>query len=230
MKTIGLLGGMSWESTELYYRALNEGVKKRLGSLHSARIVMFSFDFQEVLDIVEEQGWSATAELLATKARHLEAAGAELLLLCSNTPHKVASQIASAVHIPFLHIADATGVRVRERGIKTVGLLGTITTMEDDFYSGRLSTKYALKVLTPPKEDRDLVHRVVFDELVLGIVTEDSRGELLRIIGDLQARGAEGIIEGCTELAMSVRQEHTPTPLFDTTALHVDQALGIAFE
>jgi len=170
MKTIGLLAGMSWESTELYYRALNEGVKKRLGGFHSARVAMFSFDFQEVLDIVAHHGWEASAGLLAMKAQQLQAAGAELLLLCSNTPHKVASQIEQAVQIPFLHIADATGRRVKERGITTVGLLGTITTMEGDFYSGRLSGKFGLGVLVPTKVDRELVHRAVFDELVMGIV------------------------------------------------------------
>jgi len=230
MKTIGLLAGMSWESTELYYRALNEGVKKRLGGFHSARVAMFSFDFQEVLDIVALHGWEGTAGLLATKAQQLQAAGAELLLLCSNTPHKVASQIEQAVQIPFLHIADATGRRVKERGITTVGLLGTITTMEDDFYSGRLSGKYGLQVLVPTKEDRELVHRVVFDELVMGIVREESRQELLRIMDDLQERGAQGVIEGCTELTMSVRQNHTEIPLFDTAAIHVDEALEMAFQ
>ena len=230
MKTIGLLGGMSWESTELYYRALNEGVKTRLGGLHSASIALFSFDFQEVLDTVAHQGWEATAELLAAKAQHLEAAGAELLLLCSNTPHKVASQIERAIQIPFLHIADATGRRIREGGLTTVGLLGTLTTMEDDFYASRLSAKYRLQVLVPTKHDRDLIHRVIFDELVLGIVHEDSRQELLRIINDLHAQGAQGVIEGCTELVMSVRQEHTEIPLFDTTAIHVEEALEMAFK
>ncbi len=230
MKAIGLLAGMSWESSELYYRALNEGVKKRLGGLHSAKVAMFSFDFQEVLDLVAQHGWEATGDLLATKAQQLQAAGAELLLLCSNTPHKVAAQIEAAVQIPFLHIADATGRRVKERGITKVGLLGTTTTMEDGFYSDRLSGKYGLQVLLPPKEDRDLIHRLVFDELALGIVREQSRQELIRIIHGLNERGAQGVIEGCTELVLSVRQEHTEVPLFDTTAIHVEEALEMAFQ
>ena len=229
MKTIGLLGGMSWESTELYYRALNEGVKTRLGGLHSARIAMFSFDFEEYLDTVTHRGWEAVAELLAMKAHLLEAAGAELLLICANTPHRVANQIERAIRVPFLHIADSTGRRVQEKGITTVGLLGTIITMEDDFYRGRLREKYGLQVLVPAKRDRELVHRVIMDELVLGIVSEDSRHELTRIINDLHEQGAQGVIEGCTELVMSVRQEHTKIPLFDTTAIHVEEALEIAF-
>ena len=230
MKTIGLLGGMSWESTEHYYRALNEGVKAKLGKFHSAKIIIESYDFQEVLDLVESHGWEATAELLVTSAIKLEAAGAELLLLCSNTPHKVASQIEQAVQIPFLHIADATGHRVRERGFTTVGLLGTITTMEDDFYTSRLGSKYGLRVLVPSKDDRDLTHRIIFDELVMGIVRDDSRQNLLRIMKDLFDQGAQGVIEGCTELVMSLRQEDTEIPLFDTTTIHVEAALEMAFD
>ena len=228
MKTIGLLGGMSWESTEHYYRALNEGVKAKLGKFHSAKIIMESFDFQEVLDLVESRGWDATADLLVMNAKKLEASGAELLLLCSNTPHKVAPQIEQAVQIPFLHIADATGRRVRERGFTTVGLLGTLTTMEDDFYTSRLGSKYGLRVLVPMKDDRDLVHRIIFDELVMGIVRDDSRQELLRIMQGLFDQGAQGVIEGCTELVMSVRKEHIDIPLFDTTTIHVQAALEMA--
>ena len=230
MKTIGLLGGMSWESTELYYRALNEGVKTKLGGLHSAKIAMFSFDFEEYLDTVTYRGWEAVAELLAMKARLLEAAGAELLIICANTPHKVATQVERAIRVPFLHIADSTGRRVQEKGITTVGLLGTIITMEDDFYRDRLSKKFGLQVFVPPKRDRDLVHRVIMDELVLGIVSENSQHELTRIINNLHEQGAQGVIEGCTELVMSVRQEHTEIPLFDTTAIHVEAALDMAFK
>lgn len=230
MKTIGLLGGMSWESTEHYYRSLNEAIKSKLGGFHSAKIVMYSFDFQELLDMLERNEWDAIAERLVLKAQQLEAAGAEILLMCSNTPHKVASQIEGAIKIPFLHIVDATARRVIDAGFSKVGLLGTLTTMEDDFYAGRLSSKFGLQVLVPEKQDRDLVHRVIFDELVLGIVTEDSRRELLHVMEGLHERGAQAIIEGCTELVMSVRQEHTEIPLFDTTAIHVEEALEMALQ
>ncbi len=228
MKTIGLLGGMSWESTMLYYRWINEGVKRKLGGLHSARIAMVSLDFQEIEELQRGNRWEEAGAVLAEAAQQVEAAGADFLLLCTNTMHKVAPQIESALRIPLLHIADATAERIKARGIRTVGLLGTRFTMEEDFYAGRLAEKHGLQVLVPPREDREIVHRVIYEELVLGIVKESSRAEYLRIIHDLHERGAEGVIEGCTEIVMLVQQEHTPIPLFDTTAIHAQKAVELA--
>jgi aspartate racemase len=228
MKTIGLLGGMSWESTMLYYRWINEGVKRKLGGLHSARIAMVSLDFQEIEELQREHRWEEAGAVLAEAAQQVEAAGADFLLLCTNTMHKVAPQIESALRIPLLHIADATAERIKARGIGTVGLLGTRFTMEEDFYAGRLAEKHGLRVLVPPREDREIVHRVIYEELVLGIVKESSRAEYLRIINDLHERGAEGVIEGCTEIVMLVQQEHTSIPLFDTTAIHARKAVELS--
>ncbi len=228
MKTIGLLGGMSWESTMLYYRWINEGVKRKLGGLHSARIAMVSLDFQEIEELQREHRWEEAGAVLAEAAQQVEAAGADFLLLCTNTMHKVAPQIESALRIPLLHIADATAERIKARGIGTVGLLGTRFTMEEDFYAGRLAEKHGLRVLVPPREDREIVHRVIYEELVLGIVKESSRAEYLRIINDMHERGAEGVIEGCTEIVMLVQQEHTPIPLFNTTAIHAQKAVELA--
>lgn len=228
MKTIGLLGGMSWESTALYYQWINEMVKDRLGGLHSARIAMVSVDFQEIETLQHEGRWEEAGALLARDAAKVEAAGADFLLLCTNTMHKVAPIIESAIHIPLLHIADATAERIKARGMNVVGLLGTRFTMEQDFYAGRLRDKYGLEVLIPPPEDREIVHRIIYEELVLGIVREESRAEYLRIMDALHAQGAEGIIEGCTEIVMLVQQEHTPIPLFDTTRIHAEKAVELA--
>lgn len=228
MKTIGLLGGMSWESTELYYRWINEMAKERLGGLHSARIAMVSVDFQEIEELQHQNRWEEAGQVLAKAAQQVEAAGADFLVLCTNTMHKVAPQIESAMRIPLLHIADATAEQIKQAGIDTVGLLGTKFTMEQEFYSGRLQDKHGLRVLIPSKEDREIVHRVIFEELVLGIVRDESRAEYLRIIENLHEQGAEGIIEGCTEIVMLVRQEHTTIPLFDTTAIHAQKAVEMA--
>ena len=228
MKTIGLLGGMSWESTALYYRWINEGVKAKLGKLHSAQIALVSVDFQEIEDLQHRGDWHTAGERLAESARQVEAAGADFLLICTNTMHKVAPQIEAALNIPLLHIADATAEAIRRRGIQTIGLLGTRFTMEQDFYLGRLREKHGLAVLVPPPEDRAIVHRVIYEELVLGEVREASRIKFLRIMEDLRARGAEGIIEGCTEIVMLVQQQHTDIPLFDTTAIHAQAAVARA--
>ncbi len=228
MRTIGLLGGMSWESTMLYYRWINEGVKQRLGGLHSARIAMVSLDFQEIEVLQREDRWEEAGAVLAEAARQVEAAGADFLLLCTNTMHKVAPQIESAVRIPLLHIADATAERIKAQGMRTVGLLGTKFTMEQAFYAERLSERHGLRVLIPPEEDREIVHRVIYEELVRGIVSEKSRAEYLRIINDLHERGAEGVIEGCTEIVMLVQQRDTSIPLFDTTAIHAQKAVEVA--
>ena len=230
MKTIGLLGGMSWESTLLYYQWINEGVRERLGGLHSARLAMISVDFQEIEELQHRGEWEKAGKILAQCAKRLEAAGADFLVLCTNTMHKVAPQIEAAVRMPLLHIADATAGEIKRHGLKTVGLLGTKFTMEEDFYSGRLEKKHGLRVLIPSEEDREIVHRVIFQELVLGVVKEESRREFLRIIEDLRQRGAEGIIEGCTEIVLLVKQEHASVPLFDTTAIHAKKAVEMALE
>lgn len=229
MKTIGLLGGMSWESTELYYRLINEETKRIRGGLHSAPVVMLSVDFHEIEQFQEQGDWDAAAALLADKARVIESAGADLLLICTNTMHKVADQVADAIGIPLLHIADATAARVRESGIETVGLLGTRFTMEQQFYKGRLQEQ-GLTVLVPDADDRNLVHRTIYEELCLGRVNPGSRREFLRIIDALHDSGAEAVIEGCTEIGLLVGQEHTAVPLFDTTRIHASQAVTEALK
>ena len=228
MKTIGLLGGMSWESTALYYQLINEGVKKQLGRLHSARIVLVSVDFQEIEELQQGHEWAEAARVLAMAAGQVEAAGADFLLICTNTMHKVAPQVQEAIEIPILHIADATAGRIKAEGKNRIGLLGTNFTMEEAFYKGRLANEHGLEVLIPPKQDRDIVHGVIYEELVLGLVEEGSRQEFLRIINDLQDQGAEGVIEGCTEIVMLVQQQHTDVPLYDTTAIHAQQAVDAA--
>ena len=225
MKTIGLLGGMSWESTALYDRAINEGIKERLGGLHSADIALVSVDFQEIETLQMAGDWPTAGMKLGQAARRVEAAGADFLLICTNTMHKVAPQIAAAIDIPLLHIADATAVRIQGQGLQTIGLLGTRFTMEEDFYAGRLREKHGLDVLIPPPQEREIVHRVIYEELVLGVINEESRRQYLQIMDNLQRRGAEGIIEGCTEIVMLVQQEHTDIPLFDTTAIHAEAAV-----
>ena len=225
MKTIGLLGGMSWESTVLYYRWINEGVRERLGGLHSAQVALFSVDFEPIEALQHAGRWDEAGAVLAHAAQQVEAAGADFLLLCTNTMHKVAPQIEAAIRIPFLHIADATAARIKQRGMSTVGLLGTKFTMQQPFYAGRLAEKHGLRVLVPPPADQEIVHRVIYEELVLGVVRDESRAQFLRIMADLHARGAEGIIEGCTEIVMLVQQSHTPIPLFDTTAIHAQAAV-----
>jgi aspartate racemase len=228
MKTIGLLGGMSWESTALYYRQINQEVKKRLGGLHSARLAMVSVDFEEIEALQRWNEWDRAGEVLGAAARRVEAAGADFLLICTNTMHKVAPQVQAAIDIPLLHIADATAERIKAEGIETIGLLGTNFTMEEQFYAGRLESRHGLRVLIPPPEERKIVHRVIFEELVLGEIKPESRRKFVEIIASLRARGAEGVIEGCTEIVMLVQQEHTDVPLFDTTAIHAQAAVDRA--
>jgi aspartate racemase len=224
MKTIGLLGGMSWESTALYYRLINEETRRRLGGLHSAKLVLYSLDFQQVEALQAEAGWAEAATILADAARRIEAAGADCLLICTNTMHIVADEVAAAVDIPLLHLADATAVRIIECGIDTVGLLGTRYTMEQDFYRGRLEAR-GISVLTPPAAGRALVNRVIFEELCLGEARPESREAFLEIMDDLAARGAQAVVEGCTEIGMLVNGEHTRIRLFDTTRIHAEQAV-----
>jgi len=230
MKTIGLLGGMSWESTALYYRVINEKVKETLGGLHSAHIVMVSVDFQEIEDLQHRGLWEKSGEVLGLAAKQLEAAGADFLVICTNTMHKVAHQIESAVQIPLLHIADATAEAVKDRGIETIGLLGTRFTMEQDFYAGRLREKHGLTVLIPDEADRTIVHNVIYDELVLGKVKDKSRSEFLRIMEAMKIAGAGGVILGCTEIGMLVGQTQTDIPLFDTALIHASKTVEMALD
>jgi len=228
MKTIGLLGGMSWESTASYYKAINEGVKAQLGGLHSAKICMYSVNFEEIEKLQHQGKWDETAAILANAAQSVEAGGADFLLICTNTMHKVAPQVAASVSIPLLHLADATAKQIQESGYSKVGFLGTKFSMEDDFYVGRLKDQFGLSVTIPDEADRDLVHQVIYDELCLGKVSEASRQEYLRIMQDLFDSGVECIVEGCTEIVMLVNQSHTDIPLFDTTMIHAKEAARIA--
>jgi len=230
MKTIGLIGGMSWESSAEYYRIINERVRASLGGLHSARVLMLSVDFATIETMQKTGRWDDAASELAAAARALELAGADCIVLCTNTMHKVADAIAGAVRIPFLHITDATATVIEAAGIRRVGLLGTRFTMEEDFYVKRLAGQARVEVLVPDAADRAVVDRIIFEELCLGRVLDDSRAEYLRIIAELIARGAEGIVLGCTEIMLLVGSSQVGVPLFDTTTLHaiaaVDFALG----
>lgn len=222
-----MLGGMSWESTGLYYRKINEETKRVRGGLHSAPIALVSVDFQEIETLQHQDDWSACAAILAGKSRQIEAAGADFLMICTNTMHLVAPEIEAAIGIPLLHIADATAARVKAAGIEKIGLLGTRFTMQEDFYKGRLE-QHGLEVLVPPEDDMDIVHRVIYEELCHGKIRDDSRAGFLRIIDDLSARGAGGVIEGCTEIVMLVQQGHTDVKLFDTTEIHAIEAVAEA--
>lgn len=224
MKTIGLIGGMSWESTVPYYRQINETVKQRLGGLHSARLVLYSVDFHDVERLQHAGDWDAAGALIARAARAVEAAGADCVVVCTNTMHKVTPAIEAAVAIPLLHIADPTASAIARAGLATVGLLGTRFTMEQDFYTGRLRERHGLQVLVPTPADRELVHRVIYEELCRGQVLDASRAGFRRVIADLVARGAQGVILGCTEISMLVTQADSPAPLFDTTAIHAVSA------
>ena len=229
MKTIGLLGGMSWQSTELYYRLINEETKRVLGGLHCAPIVMVSVDFHEIEALQAREEWDAAARILSQQAGRIESAGADLLLICTNTMHKVADRVAAGIGIPLLHIADATATRVTASGVRTAGLLGTRFTMEQSFYIDRLE-RGGLGVVVPDSEDRALVNRVIYQELCLGRVNPNSRREFLRIVHALSDRGAEAVIAGCTEIGLLVCQEHTDVPLFDTTRIHASEAVAHALQ
>jgi aspartate racemase len=229
MKTIGLIGGMSWESSALYYRIINEEVKARLGGLHSAKCILYSVDFEEI-EIYQRNGeWEKAGNVLAQAARSLEAAGADFILLCTNTMHKIADQIEANTGIPLLHIADITAAEMLARGIKTAGLLGTRYTMEQGFYKSRLERR-GIRILVPGSEDRESVNRVIYQELCLGRIEQDSRDHYKKVIQSLINAGAEGIILGCTEIGLLVRQEDSAVPLFDTTVLHAKGAVDRALE
>lgn len=229
MKTIGLIGGMSWESSSEYYRIINEEVKQRLGDLHSAKCVLYSVDFQEI-EICQRNGeWEKTAGILTDAARSLEAAGADFIVICTNTMHKVANEIQAGIRIPLLHIADMTAKQVLSNEIKTIGLLGTRYTMEQDFYKSRLENQ-GIRVLIPKETDRVIINTVIYDELCRGLILEESRAQYNRIIEDLTEQGADGIILGCTEIGLLVKPEDSNVPLFDTTLIHAVGAVNYALE
>ncbi len=230
MKTIGMIGGMSWESSLEYYRILNEAVKQRLGDLHSAKSLMYSVDFAEIELLQREGRWPEATQAMVEAARAVQAGGADFLIICTNTMHKMAGEVQQSITIPLLHIADATAEAVKALKLQRIGLLGTRFTMEQDFYRGRLVEKYALDVLVPEAADRDIVHRVIYDELVLGRIEAASKAEYLRIIASLAQAGAEGIILGCTEIGLLVSQADCSLPLFDTTRLHALAAVEYALK
>lgn len=225
-RIVGLIGGMSWESSALYYRYLNELARERLGGLHSAKTIMWSFDFSEIEELQATGNWDEAGRRLADAALRLEGAGAGVILLCTNTMHIVFDRIEAATSVPVIHIADATAEKLRAANIHTVGLIGTRYTMEEDFYAGRLRDRYGLEVLIPERAERDMIHRVIYDELCKGVVAEQSRNDFLAAIDGLCRAGAEAVILGCTEIGMLVRQEDVAIPLFDTTKIHAEAALG----
>jgi len=227
MKTIGMIGGMSWESSLEYYRLINLGVKQRLGGLHSAKSVLVSVDFAEIEALQSAGDWETATSQMIAAARQVERAGADFLLICTNTMHKMADAVQQSIQIPLLHIADATAARVKAHGLDTVGLLGTRFTMEQDFYRGRLE-QHGLRVVIPSAEERGLVHQVIYTELVLGQINPASRAAYLRIMGGLP--GAQGVILGCTEIGLLVKQADTPLPLFDTTLIHAQAAVDFALD
>jgi aspartate racemase len=227
MKTIGLIGGMSWESTALYYRLLNQAVARRLGGFHSARLILFSVDFHDIESFQTKGEWDQAAAQLHDAAQSLERAGAEFLVLCTNTMHKVADAITNGLSIPLLHIADASADVIKQAGVRSVGLLGTRFTMDQTFYRGRLET-HGLSVLVPADADRQLVNRVIYDELCLGKVRDESRLRYRTIIAEMVNSGAEGIILGCTEIGMLVSADDSPVPTFDTTQIHAEAAVEYA--
>ena len=225
MKTIGMIGGMSWESSLEYYRIVNEGVKARLGGLHSAKCLMVSVDFAEVEVLQREGKWAEAGRMMADAAEALERGGADFIVICTNTMHKSAGEVQARVRLPLLHIADATAQLVKAAGIQRIGLLGTRFTMEQDFYKGRLTDNFGLQVAIPDAPQREIIHRIIYDELVLGIIKPESRQAYLEIMADMVAKGAEGIILGCTEIGLLVRQADSSVPLFDTTRIHAEAAV-----
>ncbi len=228
MKTIGVIGGMSWESTLEYYRIINEAVKEKLGGFHSAKMVLYSVDFAEVEALQHRGEWDQAAVLLTEAARRVEAAGADFALLATNTMHRVFDEIRKGIRIPLLHIADVTGREIRARGLTRIGLLGTRFTMEQEFYKGKLARDFGIDVLIPDEAERQAIHGILYDELCLGTVKDASRDVFRQIIGGLESRGAQGIVLGCTEIPLIVKQKDYGLPLFDTTDLHARAAVELA--
>jgi len=230
MKTIGLIGGMSWESSIEYYRIINETTKAKLGGLHSAKSVMCSVDFAEIEVLQHQDQWTEAAKMLIDAAKKLETCGADFIVLCTNTMHKVADDIQANINIPFLHIADATAQLVKNSGIQKIGLLGTRFTMEEEFYKGRLSQKYGLSINIPNPQEREIVHRVIYEELVVGKILQNSKEQYIDIIQQMVKQGTEGIILGCTEIGLLIHQEDSQVPLFDTTRIHAEAAVEYALK
>ncbi len=228
MRTIGLIGGMSWESSLEYYRIINETVKQKRGGFHSARIIMYSLDFAEIEKLLHQGRWDRLTEIMVDAVSRLEKGGADFLLICTNTMHKVAAEIEEHMGKPLLHIADAAAGKIKDGGLKKVGLLGTRFTMEEDFYRGRLKEKHGIEVIVPQAEQRQEVHEIIFRELVMGIITERSKEMYIKTIDNLAQRGAEGIILGCTEIPLLIKQEDSKVPLFDTTLIHAEAAAALA--
>ena len=230
MKTIGLIGGMSWESTTHYYQQLNRCINTRLGGFHSAKIVMVSVDFQPLELHMQRGEWKECEKILAGAAKKLERAGADFFLICTNTMHKVATGVAEAVDIPLLHIADATATHIKEENVHTIGLLGTKFTMEQDFYRSRIEKKFNIKVIIPNDYERQIVHDIIYNELVVGRIIESSKEEFKKIIKNLELNGAEGVVLGCTEIPLLIKQEDCDIPIFDTTTIHAKIAVKMALK
>ena len=228
MKVIGLIGGMSWESTAEYYRIINETVKERLGGHHSAKILLYSVNFSELVELQQDGRWQEATEFICEAARRVELGGADCILICTNTMHKMAAEVQRAVVIPLLHIADATAMAIKKQGIGRVALLGTKYTMEEEFYKGRLRLRYGFEVLIPPEEDRNFINQIIYDELCLGKIEEESKKHFVRIINSLGERGGEGVILGCTEISLLIKDKDSPLELFDTTRIHARAAVDFA--
>jgi aspartate racemase len=228
MKTVGIIGGMSWESTAKYYQWLNEGVRARLGGLHSAKIILTSVNFEDIAKLQKEQRWDLAGQILAEEARRLEQAGADFIILATNTMHRVADDISNAVNIPFIHLADATAERIRAAGLNKIALLGTRYTMEQDFYKGRLAVQ-GIEVVVPDAPGRDIIHGVIYDELCLGKIIPASKNAYSQIAHSLVADGAQGIILGCTEITLLIGADDFSFPVFDTTRIHIEKALDLIF-
>lgn len=230
MKTIGLIGGMSWESSIEYYRIINETIRAKLGGLHSAKSIMYSVDFSEIEALQRQAKWDEATELMIAAAKNVENGGADFVIICTNTMHKMADEVQKHIQIPLLHIADATAKKIKARGLRKIGLLGTRFAMEEDFYKGRLTGKHGLEVVIPTEEEREIVHRVIYDELCVGEIKQSSKEQYVSIMDHLVRNGAEGIILGCTEISLLVRDEDSQVPLFDTTNIHAVAAVEYALE
>ena len=230
MKVIGLIGGMSWQSSLEYYRIINETVRQRLGNHHSAKCLMYSVDFAEIEILQHQNRWDKATDFMIDAAKKLEKGGADFVVICTNTMHKMAGEVEKSIHIPLLHIADTTAVVINDKDIKRVGLLGTKFTMEQDFYKGRLLDKYSINVMVPDEKDRQAVHDIIYNELCLGKINNSSRQKYIQIINKLVSGGAKGIILGCTEIPLLIKQKDCPVPVFDTTTIHARAAAYFAIE